>query len=343
MHEMNPKVSVIIPIYNTGKYLPECVESVRNQTLKEIEIILVDDESPDNAPVLCDEYAHKDSRIKVVHKKNGGLGYARNSGLDVATGEYISFIDSDDFVLPEMMQTLYETAKGYGADDVRSGTIFYNNGKTTIRQDVDKLTVFRGADEVKKFVFDLLGPLPEEPRDVKYMMSVCLALHKRSVIEENHVRFTSERETLSEDLIFDLDLLPKMNCIVCIPDCFYHYRMNPSSLTHTFSIKKFKTNEEYFRLVKVKMNHYFKSDDYYLHYLRLMSLNIRTWTAGAVRQSKATDLLWNVRQVVNYHIWDDFFTNYPIQRFNIKRCLYFYVLKKKWILGVIILHKFIIK
>ena len=101
---IQPKVSVIIPIYNTGKYLPECVESVRNQTLRDIEIILVDDESPDNAPQICDEYATIDERIKVVHKKNGGLGFARNSGLDVAIGEYVSFIDSEYLIFLVLFQ-----------------------------------------------------------------------------------------------------------------------------------------------------------------------------------------------------------------------------------------------
>lgn len=94
----NPKVSIIVPIYNVEKYLDRCMASLLNQTLEDIEIIMVDDGSPDRCPKMCDEYAKKDSRVKVVHKKNGGLGYARNSGLDVATGEYVAFVDSDDYV-----------------------------------------------------------------------------------------------------------------------------------------------------------------------------------------------------------------------------------------------------
>lgn len=93
-----PKVSIILPIYNVEKYLDRCMESLLNQTLEDIEIIMVDDGSPDNCPQMCDEYAKKDNRVKVVHKKNAGLGFARNSGLDVAKGEYIAFVDSDDYV-----------------------------------------------------------------------------------------------------------------------------------------------------------------------------------------------------------------------------------------------------
>ena len=93
------KVSIVVPIYNVEKYLEQCVDSIINQTLKEIEIILVDDGSPDNCPQMCDEYAKKDSRIKVVHKKNGGLSSARNAGIEVATGDYIGFVDSDDYIV----------------------------------------------------------------------------------------------------------------------------------------------------------------------------------------------------------------------------------------------------
>ena len=341
---MNPKVSVIIPIYNTGKYLPECVESVRNQTLRDLEIILVDDESPDNAPELCDEYARKDSRIKVVHKKNGGLGYARNTGLDVATGEYVSFIDSDDFVLPEMMQTLYETAKEYDADDVRSGTIFYNNSKTTIRNDVDKLTVFRGSDRVRKFVFDLLGPMPEESRDVKYMMSVCTAIHKRNVIEENHVRFTSERETLSEDLIFDLDLLPKMNCIVCVPECFYHYRTNPNSLTHTFSMEKYLRTHTFLRLVKERLESVYHKEDFKLHFLRLCFLYLRNSINNSLQTEDSLSVKFgNVREIVWDPLWNVLLTEYPFKRMKLKHRMYFQLLKSRKTFPILLVSMFIFR
>lgn len=103
---MNPLISVIVPIYNVEKYLARCVDSIVNQTYKNLEIILVDDGSPDRCPQMCDDYAKKDSRIKVVHKKNGGLSDARNAGMAVATGEYISFIDSDDYVSDDFFECL---------------------------------------------------------------------------------------------------------------------------------------------------------------------------------------------------------------------------------------------
>lgn len=104
-----PLISVIVPVYKVEAYLDRCVQSIVDQTYKNLEIILVDDGSPDNCPAMCDAWAAKDSRIKVIHKKNGGGAQARNIGLDAAQGEYIGFVDSDDFIVPQMYQYLYQT------------------------------------------------------------------------------------------------------------------------------------------------------------------------------------------------------------------------------------------
>ena len=110
------KISVIIPIYKVEKYLCQCVDSVLRQTYSDLEIILIDDGSPDGCPDICDRYASNDKRIRVVHKKNGGLSDARNAGLDIATGEYIGFVDSDDWISPTMYEELISAAIKYDAD-----------------------------------------------------------------------------------------------------------------------------------------------------------------------------------------------------------------------------------
>lgn len=104
---MKPLISIIVPVYGVEKYLLRCIDSILAQTYKNLEIILVDDGSPDRCPQICDEYAQKDSRIKVIHKSNGGLSDARNFGLDIASGAYIGFVDSDDYILPDMYEYLY--------------------------------------------------------------------------------------------------------------------------------------------------------------------------------------------------------------------------------------------
>lgn len=113
---MNDLISIIVPVYNVEKYINKCIESIVNQTYKNLEIILVDDGSPDNCPKMCDDWAEKDSRIKVIHKTNGGLSDARNAGLSVASGDYIAFIDSDDFIEIDFYEKLYNVIKDTNCD-----------------------------------------------------------------------------------------------------------------------------------------------------------------------------------------------------------------------------------
>jgi glycosyltransferase involved in cell wall biosynthesis len=113
---MNELISVIIPVYKVEAYLTVCVESVLAQTYEQLEIILVDDGSPDNCPKICDEFAARDSRIRVIHKENGGLSSARNAGIDAARGEYLAFLDSDDLWTPVFLERLCRAAQETGAD-----------------------------------------------------------------------------------------------------------------------------------------------------------------------------------------------------------------------------------
>lgn len=322
-----PKISVIVPIYNVEKYLDDCMHSLLNQTLRDIEIIMVDDESPDNCPKMCDEYAKRDSRIKVIHKKNAGLGFARNSGLDIATGEFVAFIDSDDFIDLNMFEHLYQIAKEYHADEVRCGVKFYVGGKFSERHDVNKLTVFSGKEAVTDFMLDVVGPLPECKRDVKYMMSSCCCIHSRKVIEDYHVRFLSERECLSEDLIWDVDLFPKMNSIVYVPECHYAYRMNPTSITHQYSREKYKRNYKFFEILESKLSEKLPLEKYELHLLRLQFLYFRNAISGFVKNDNK--VLENVKLVLADPFWIRFFVKYPLKRLPLKQRIYCIFAKMK--------------
>ena len=120
-------ISVIVPVYNVEQYLLRCVDSIQKQTYQNLEIILVDDGSPDHCPQLCEQIKAQDSRVKVVHKENGGLGFARNSGLDVATGEYVTFIDSDDWIAEDHLDNLYREAKSISPGNLDSSLCFFQS------------------------------------------------------------------------------------------------------------------------------------------------------------------------------------------------------------------------
>ena len=191
-----PKVSVVVPVYNTEKYLKECIGSITSQTLEEIEIIIVDDGSKEECALLCDELSKTDERIKVIHKNNEGLGFARNSGIEASSGEYIGFVDSDDYIDSKMFESLYEAAHKNNADLAISGISFVGGntfGKTgeyVEKNYFDKETEFEN-ENIKQLLLGVVGALPFEPDDSRYGVSVCKNIFKRSLLNEKKIKFLS--------------------------------------------------------------------------------------------------------------------------------------------------------
>ena len=193
MSDNNELISIIVPIYNVQKYLDRCMKTLLNQTYRNIEIILVDDESPDECPKMCEEYTKIDQRVKVIHKKNGGLGFARNSGLEIAQGKYIIFVDSDDYVTENMCHLLYEAAKKYEADVVYGGIFYADGEKIKESKVVTKERVWKGKQEVKDLLLDFIATEPNEKKDTIMEVSVWKALFRKKVFDEYDISFVSEK------------------------------------------------------------------------------------------------------------------------------------------------------
>lgn len=217
-----PKVSVIIPIYKVEDYLPECVASVRAQTLEDIEIVLVDDGSPDGCGQMAEDYAKLDKRIQVIHQKNSGLGPARNAGLNVARGSFVSFVDSDDWIEPEMCERLYETACATDSEIVYTGMKTVTHGKTCriIEQPFAGKT-FAGRNEIYAFRRSFYGAAPCRAKIDPVPVSACVALYSRNLIESHGLRFM---KVLSEDSIFNTVICRKAAKVTCISGAPYCYR-----------------------------------------------------------------------------------------------------------------------
>ncbi len=223
----NPLISIIVPVYNVEQYLDKCVESIVNQTYKNLEIILVDDESPDTCPVMCDEWAKKDSRIKVIHKKNGGVSSARNSALDIASGDYIAFADSDDWLEQNMYKILVDYAVEYDADIVKC--LFYKNEENGIQ------TVFGNTDIPDKYYND---SFELRKSVITYDDFACVfnGIFKRKAFD--NIRF-NEKIRISEDLLINYKLNSCINKKVLVKKPLYHYRINADSVMHTNNVNKF--------------------------------------------------------------------------------------------------------
>ena len=213
------KVSFILPIYNVEKYLGECVESILQQTYRDFEVVLVDDGSPDNSPALCDAYAEKDSRVRVVHKQNGGLSDARNAGLKIATGDYIIFMDSDDLCLGEdSLDKLVSLVKQY------PGCSFYGFNCQYYYSDSNTYTKWvKYADEV-------LTPISGSSAMVSlvksgtFPMSACLKVIDRQWLKDNQITFKVGQ--IAEDIPWFINLLDKSDKCMFVNDYIYAYRQN---------------------------------------------------------------------------------------------------------------------
>lgn len=236
------KVSVIIPVYNVERFIDKCLSSIVFQTLSEIEIILVDDGSKDGSAIKCDVWATKDSRIRVLHKKNEGQSIARNAGLDIASGEYVAFVDADDFIELDTYERMYARCK---ENDLDVAYFTYNRVDETGRviskpNNNREEELFLTQQEMSSFFLNLVGRSPQSYHLPSYTTSASMSLYKREIVETNHIRFVNVREIASEDLIFSLNYLLHSNRAGCYPDVFYHYLVNTSSTTTTYNEKKYE-------------------------------------------------------------------------------------------------------
>lgn len=230
---MDPLVSIIVPVYNVSSYLEKCINSILNQTYRNIEIILVDDGSKDESGSICDLYSNRFSNIKVIHKKNAGLGMARNSGLKKALGEYVTFVDGDDFISEEHIMRLLESALITNAD-VCYGGYMKQIGETFVKQinPLNGKTIEK--DDILHFLIPRMCGKLDYSRVDEIQMSVCMAVYRRTIICDNNILFHSERELISEDFIFNLDYLNLSNIVTISDSCGYFYRDNVNSLTKVY-------------------------------------------------------------------------------------------------------------
>lgn len=227
MEKSCPKVSVIVPMYKVEEYLRQCLDSAVKQTLPNIEIICVDDGSPDRSAEIAAEYAEKYNTVKLVRKENGGLSSARNAGLDVATGEYVYFLDSDDFIEPEMLEELCGKADAEQLDVVYFNTHLYFENQQVRDQNQNYLNYYtRKGDYSGVYSGQALFALMRENHE--FLPSACLQLVRRSIIEENRVRFYNG--IIHEDNLFSFQCAILARRTGYLDKAFYYRRMHGDSI-----------------------------------------------------------------------------------------------------------------
>ncbi|MEZ3503750.1 MAG: glycosyltransferase [Lachnospiraceae bacterium] len=223
---MEPLISIIVPVYNVEAYLKRCVESLRAQTYRNLEIILVDDGSPDNCPAICDAYGRQDKRIQVIHQKNMGLSGARNSGIDIAKGSYLAFVDSDDYVAPDFIQSLYELLRETGCS-IGQCRFTYVQGKPLDAGKGRSFQIFQG----ERLMEQLYGPEEE----ATFFVVAWNKLYRRELFE--HIRYPLGR--IHEDEATTYRLFHKGGKLAFLDCALYgYYTGNDGSITAHFSGKR---------------------------------------------------------------------------------------------------------
>ncbi len=227
-----PKVSVIIPVYNTEEYLPKCLKSLTKQTLKDIEIICINDGSTDNSLSILENFARKDSRIKVTNQEHKKQGAARNRGIELASGEYIGYVDSDDWVNENFYENLYSAAIRTNSDIAMGTNIRIGNGRTKKRINIDKEKIVTGLEEK----FELCNLFKDQCPTNK--------IYRRNLLLKNNIVWPED--VYCEDKIYTLKSVYYANSVIAVPDAYYYYfrRTNSTVKSKVGSFSKNQARKE---------------------------------------------------------------------------------------------------
>lgn len=274
---MNPKISIIVPVYNVEPYLHKCIDSILNQTFKDFELILVDDGSPDNCGNICNVYAKKDSRIVVIHTENRGVSNARNKGIEIARGDFIGFVDSDDYLESNMYKELYQSCIDNDSDISIIG--------------------FTGVNDYEKVLFKYI------PNKECYRLSNILKtanpfnkLYRKSLFLDEKIRFKLNR--YYEDLNLIPKLIIKANKISYVSKCTYNYLQREGSTTHS---KDEKILDNIWAYVDIK--EYLQEERLYNHYEEEFVIGVnyfKHFYANVLYTYPFSFILKNKKIILNY-------------------------------------------
>lgn len=323
-------ISVIVPVYNVEKYLRQCLDSILAQTYKELEVVMVDDGSTDSCGDICEEYAAKYENFKVVHKDNAGLGMARNTGLEHITGEYVVFVDSDDYMDPTCIETLYNNLIKHGVDMCAGGLRrITNDGKITdVWQNCDE--IFAGALAKDELLPRMLGSSPYRKDSI--LSSACIGIYNVAPIKQFELRFVSERELIFEDFVFNIDYMQHSNGASTISYIGYNYRYNPSSLMKSYRKDRFEAIKHFHIVIRKKLKELGYDNSVLQRFQRLFFVHLRMCLAQEKQAISGLDkksCLKNISKICEDEVVRDTIANYPVNKMGIQQAAFLRLIQLK--------------
>lgn len=316
-------ISVIVPVYNVEKYLRVCLESLLKQTYKDLEVIMINDGSTDTSGKICDEYAEKYENFMVIHKKNSGLGMARNTGLKHISGDYVTFLDSDDYLDQECIEILHKMLVKNNVDMCKSGfRRITNSGNIVLNREYED-EVFWGEEARTRLLPRMIGSSPAQHDSIE--MCVCGAIYNTKIIKKYNIEFLSERELISEDLVFNIDFMQYANGVCTISDVGYNYRINDNSLTTSYRSNRFEASKHFYLEMKHKLESLKYDNMTFLRLDRMFFIYIKM----SIEQECRSDLLLskkehieNIKKICSDKIVRTVIRNYPKKKLGIKQNIF---------------------
>lgn len=331
---MGPKVSIVVPVYNVEKYLKRCVDSLVEQSYSNIEILLVDDGSKDKSLSICRKYEMQDPRIRVFHKNNEGLGLTRNYGIAKATGDYLTFVDSDDYLTSDAVEVMLIKAIQTDAD-VTIASMYYKN-------EMQKVVLQEGLYSKQDIKNVLMVHMMGNNANIKDAISYTATakLFKKTLFSEKHLKFPSERKLIWEDLAFSMDVYPLCEKVFVLQKSIYYYCYNEDSLTHTYKPNKLELVMVLYRYMCGKIQELnlsseaqFRLDTNFIGHIRTC-IKLEVFYSGQNGFDKA---IQNIRRICSREDVQTLIRSYPNDAFNKAQYIYNYAMEYGWVYIVYLL------
>lgn len=346
---MEIKVTVIVPVYNTKKYLEECVASLRAQTIKEIEILLVDDGSTDGSSELCDELSKTDDRIRVIHKPNGGAATARNLGIDEAKGEYVMFLDSDDWLDADTVKILTEHTDESHVDVIRFNYIREFEGKQLVKRNTFLEERVHVGDDCRVVCRQILGLVGEElshPENMNFLASCGFNMYKKELLQKNGVRFIPIKEIGSfVDGLFNFCVFMDVKSFEFVDRPFYHYRKtNEGAATAKYRENYIDRQLILFDKLKYVIESRDESEFFNEAYNNRIALSTMEIAFNAMRNKTGFfERYKEIKRVLKHERFKSAYKNFNLRYFKPKWKIYYFFIKYSFTLPTYLMTNIILK
>ena len=337
------KISVIVPVYNVEQYVGECIESILNQSFYDIELILINDGSKDNSGFICDEYAKKDNRIKVIHKKNEGVSIARNIGIKNASGKYIAFVDSDDLVDKEIYTTMLQAIEESGSDLVMCRyEKVYSNRNNELAIEPLREGLYDKEQIFNNLILDMIGNDPLDMSKPLIMGSTCRCLYKKDIIDKYKIEFPVIK--IAEDMLFHLYYLMSCKKVYVVNKALYYYRYNELSATNNYINNLWEILMNQLELVEDGLNKFNLLNSKSKERLEINTFYFISWCftneCNPRNLKKYREIIKEMKKISKHNKFKKVFTWKNIMKASFKeRCLFTCIKLKLYILVYLYHHK----